>query len=123
MIYEAPPETITVGSWVTTPSDVRALKVRVNPYVWALDRTVLDCRTLDGATRLGWQAFSSAWRTYYDGDDSWLHASAQLDQGRTFEHDLQRWQDMIAGLSCTLPTPRLEDPPPPAPDDHGGEQN
>jgi hypothetical protein len=96
-----------------TPSDVRDLKNRLDPYVRALDESVAACASLPQGVRDGWTAFSKAWRSYYDEDDSWWHTAAQMDQGEAYESDIQRWQQMIAGYKCApdapVPTPTGDD--------------
>jgi hypothetical protein len=83
-----------------TPSDVRDLKNRTDPFVRALDVAVASCAGLPDDVRIGWQAFSKAWRSYYDEEDSWLHTAAQMDQGEKYEEDLAHWQERLAGLHC-----------------------
>ncbi len=90
-----------------TPSDVRALKTRVDPFVRALDGSVASCGTLPPQTRAGWEGFSSAWRSYVVEDDSWLHTAAQMDQGEAYEQDLAHWQDLLAQSKCGTSTPRI----------------
>jgi hypothetical protein len=95
-----------------TPSDVRDLKNRLDPFVRSLDQSVTDCKALPQGVADGWSAFSKAWRTYFDEDDSWWHTAAQMDQGEAYESDVQRWQAMIAGYKCAvdapLPTPTAD---------------
>ena len=93
---------------------MRALKNRVDPFVVALDQSVANCTTLPEGVRTGWQAFSKAWRSYVDEDDSWLHTAAQMDQGEAYEQDIARWQGMIATYKCA------PDAPPLTPTDPGG---
>jgi hypothetical protein len=95
-----------------TPSDVRDLKNRLDPFVRSLDQSATDCKALPQGVADGWSAFSKAWRTYFDEDDSWWHTAAQMDQGEAYESDVQRWQAMIAGYKCAvdapLPTPTAD---------------
>jgi hypothetical protein len=103
-------KTIAVGGVLprfVTPSDVRALKTRVDPFVRAMDQAVAACATVPQATREGWGAFSAAWRTYFAEDDSWLHTAAQMDQGEAYEQDLAHWQDLLAQSKCGTATPRV----------------
>jgi hypothetical protein len=97
-----------------TPADVRDLKTRVDPFVRALDQGVADCKTLPNGVRTGWLAFSKAWRTYFDEEDSWWHTAAQMDQGEAYEQDLAKWQQMIAQYKCA------PDAPPITPEDGAG---
>ncbi len=100
-----------------TPSDVRDLKNRIDPYVRALDASVAACQGLPQSVADGWTAFSKAWRSYYDEEDSWWHTAAQMDQGEAYESDVQRWQQMLAGYKCA------PDAPPITPEDGGGDGN
>jgi hypothetical protein len=99
-----------------TPSDVRDLKNRLDPYVRALDESVAACASLPQGVRDGWAAFSKAWRSYFDEEDSWWHTAAQMDQGEAYEGDVQRWQQMLAGYKCAPDAP----PPTPTADDSTG---
>jgi hypothetical protein len=112
---------MTVGGILprfVTPSDVRALKTRVDPFVRAMDRSVAECAALAAETRAGWEAFSLAWRAYVDEEDSWLHTAAQMDQGEAYEQDLAHWQDVLGHSKCGTSTPRITPTNPPStPDD------
>jgi hypothetical protein len=102
-----------------TPADVRDLKTRVDAFVRGTDQAVADCSALPAGVRTGWEAFSKAWRAYFDEEDSWWHTAAQMDQGEAYERDLARWQDTIAQFRCSDAPPRVTpstDPPPPASD-------
>jgi hypothetical protein len=104
------PQSIEVGGILpkfVTPSDVRALKTRVDPFVVALDQSVADCKTIPDGVRSAWQAFSKAWRSFVDEDDSWLHTAAQMDQGEAYEQDIARWQGMIATYKCAPDAPPI----------------
>ena len=106
-----PASSMTVAGGVlprfVTPTDVRDLKNRIDPFVRALDQSVLDCKPLPDAVRNGWQAFSKAWRGFFDEDDSWLHTAAQMDQGEAYQTDLARWQDMINTYRCAPGAPAI----------------
>jgi hypothetical protein len=119
MYPDAPvPRSIEVGRILpkfVTPSDVRDLKGRLDPFVRALDQSVADCKGLPDGVRNGWLAFSKAWRGYFDGEESWLHTAAQMDQGEAYEKDITRWQDMVATYKCAPDAPR------PAPSDGGAD--
>jgi hypothetical protein len=88
-----------------TPADVRDLKNRLDPYVRALDSSVATCKGMPQGVADGWTAFSKAWRSFFEEDESWWHAAAQMDQGEAYESDIQRWQQMIAGYKCTPDAP------------------
>jgi hypothetical protein len=90
-----------------TPADVHDLKVRVDPFVRALDQAVADCKTIPDGPRAGWEAFSKAWRDFFNEEDSWWHTAAQMDQGEAYERDIARWQDWIAQFRCAESAPKL----------------
>jgi hypothetical protein len=92
-----------------TPSDVRDLKNRLDPFVRALDATVAKCPSLDPGVGSAFSDFSKAWRTYFEEDDSWLHSAAQYDTGESYEKSIAEWQQTI-GASCPLPGPKVEPP-------------
>ena len=89
------------------PADVRDLKNRIDPFVRAMDGSVAACATVPDAVRSGWVAFSKAWRTYFNEDDSWFHTAAQMDQGEAYERDLAHWQDWITQFKCAESTPHI----------------
>ena len=95
------------------PSDVRDLKNRIDPFVRGLDASVPACATLGPGVVDTWKAFSAAWRSYFDEDDSWWHTAAQMDQGEAYEQDVQHWQQMMASRKCTSNAPLITpvDPP------------
>jgi hypothetical protein len=99
-----------------TPGDVRDLKNRLDPYVRALDASVSACKALPAGVADGWAGFSKAWRSYFDEEDSWWHAAAQMDQGEAYEADVEHWQQMIAGFKCAPDAPPIT----PTGDDGGG---
>ena len=90
-----------------TPADVRDLKNRIDPYVRALDENVVACVALPQGVRDGWTAFSKAWRSYFDEDDSWWHTAAQMDQAESYECDVRRWQTLLAQQKCAPDAPPL----------------
>ena len=90
-----------------TPTDVRDLKNRVDPFVRALDQSVIDCKPVPDALRKAWQDFSKAWRGFFEEDDSWLHTAAQMDQGEAYQSDLARWQTMIGQYNCSPGAPAI----------------
>ena len=102
--------TMEVGRFLpkfVVPADVRDLKNRVDPFVRAMDQSVADCKGLTDAVRTGWEAFSKAWRSYFDEDDSWFHTAAQMDQGEAYEQDLAHWHDWIGQFKCAESVPRI----------------
>jgi hypothetical protein len=96
-----------------TPSDVRDLKNRLDPFVRALDATALKCPSLDPAVQSAWSDFARSWRGYFDEEDSWLHSAAQYDTGESYERSVAEWQRII-GAACPVPGPKVEPPPAPS---------
>ncbi len=114
------PEEMDVGRILprfVTPDDVRDLKNRVDPFVRSLDQAIASCKAVPDGVRGGWQAFSKAWRSYFDEEDSWWHTAAQMDQGEAYERDVAKWQDMLAQYQCAPDAPRI------TPEDGGGDQD
>jgi hypothetical protein len=102
--------TMTVGRILpkfVTPTDVRDLKNRVDPFVLAVDQGAADCAAIPEGARTGWNAFSKAWRSFFTEEDSWWHVAAQMDQGEAYEKDLAHWQDWLAQYKCAGAAPRI----------------
>jgi hypothetical protein len=99
-----------------TPDDVRDLKNRVDPFVRAMDAAVKSCAGAPDDVRTSWQGFSTAWRSYFDEEDSWWHTAAQMDQGEAYEKDLAHWQEFLGKFKCAEDTPRID----PSTDNDGG---
>jgi len=104
----------TILPTYVTNTDVRALKNRLNPFVVALSNDVAACAGIPDATRSAYQSWAAAWTTYYQTEEATIGpfdwgAAAAMDQGETYEKDLQSWQQKIAsgGWNCapTAPLP------------------
>jgi hypothetical protein len=93
-----------------TPSDVRALKTRLDPFVGALDAAIVTCGTADAATRHAWTAFLSSWRTYVASEDHFLTAGAEFNTGCDYETAIAGWQHTIGALACGVAGPSLPEP-------------
>ena len=90
-----------------TPTDVRDLKNRIDPFVVALDANVRDCKTLAPDTAQGWDKFSKAWRAFFAEDESWSHTAAEMDQAEAYECDVSHWQTMLAAQKCAPDAPPI----------------
>ena len=90
-----------------TPSDVRALKNRLDPFVTALDSAVSQCPKVDDATRSAWSAFVASWRSYFAAEDHFLTAGAEFNTGCDYEQTIAGWQRAIGALACGVPGPTL----------------
>jgi hypothetical protein len=90
-----------------TPTDVRDLKNRIDPFVRALDTSVGACAGLPTALAQGWSDFSKAWRGFFDEDDSWLHTAAQMDQAEAYQSDVARWQETLSRYACANDIPPI----------------
>jgi len=101
-------------AWIqfVTPSDVRALKTRLDPYVLALDAAVARCPKVDSATRDAWAAFSKSWRSYVDAEDHFLTAGAEFNAGCEYQTAIAGWQQTIGTIACGVPGPALPTPKP-----------
>jgi hypothetical protein len=99
-------------AWIqfVTPSDVRALKQRLDPYVVALDAAVAQCPKIDAATRDTWGAFTKSWRGYFDVEDHFLTAGAEFNNGCEYQSAIARWQQTIGTYACGVPGPALPEP-------------
>ncbi len=93
-----------------TPSDVRSLKGRLDPFVVALDAAVSQCPKIDSSTRAAWTAFSKSWRDYLNAEDHFLTAGAEFNAGCDFQAAIAGWQRTIGALACGVPGPSLPDP-------------
>jgi hypothetical protein len=101
-------------AWIqfVTPSDVRALKQRLDPYVKALDGAVSQCAKVDPATRDAWGSFAQSWRAYFDAEDHFLSAGAEFNNGCEFQSAIAGWQRTIGALACGVAGPSLPEPKP-----------
>jgi hypothetical protein len=97
-----------------TPSDVRDLKNRVDPFVVSTDASVAACAGLPAGVAAGWSEFSKKWRDFYNEDESWFHTAAQMDQAEAYECDLLHWQQTIQANKCATGAPLI------TPEDAGG---
>lgn len=92
-------------------SDVHALKVRLNPYVQSLAADVARCSGIPDNVRQSFQLWASSWAQYFNEEEGFFTSAAEMDQGETYEKDLQAWQQRIAsgGYGCnpSAPTPGL----------------
>jgi hypothetical protein len=91
-----------------TPSDVRDLKTRIDPYVRAMDQSIPSCASVTTDVKASWSTFSSSWRTFFDEEDSWLHTAAQMDQAEAYEVDVSRWQAWFAKQRCATGAPAIQ---------------
>lgn len=105
-----------------TSSDVHDLKMRLNPYVIALDGIVQGCPDMPAPVRDGWEAFSQSWKTFFQQGEGFWTAGAEMDQAEAYQADLQTWQAKISSTTCkidpvtkkALPVSKDILPPPPS---------
>lgn len=108
-----------------TSSDVRDLKMRLNPYVIALDGVVAGCPDMPASVRDGWEAFSRSWKEFLQHGEGFWTAGAEMDEAEAYQADLQTWQQKIASTTCKIdPVTKKPAPPdtkalPPAPSTGG----
>lgn len=101
-------------AWIqfVTPSDVRALKTRLDPFVGALDAAIVTCANVDTATRNAWTAFLRSWRAYVSTEEHFLTAGSEFNTGCEYETTIAGWQHTIGALACGVPGPSLPAPGP-----------
>lgn len=85
-----------------TSSDVHDLKMRLNPYVIALDGIVAGCPDMPAPVRDGWEAFSQSWKTFFQQGEGFWTAGAEMDQAEAYQADLQTWQAKISTTTCKI---------------------
>ncbi len=95
-----------------TPSDVRALKLRLDPYVTALDGAIGACPSVDPTTRSAWTAFATSWRTYFNSEEHWLSSASEFNTGCEYQSAIAGWQRTIGSLACGVPGPTIAEPRP-----------
>ncbi len=100
------------GAWIqfVTPSDVRSLKTRLDPFVGALDASIGTCASVDAPTRNAWAAFLQSWRAYVASEDHFLTAGSEFNAGCEYETTIAGWQRTVGGMACGVPGPSLPDP-------------
>src|SRR5262249_19873764 len=98
-------------AWIqfVTPGDVKALKMRLNPYFLALDSGIAQCPKIDQATRDAWDAFAKGWRDYYGKEEHFLSAGAEHRTGCEYESAIASWQHTIGSYACNVAGPALPD--------------
>ena len=97
-----------------TPSDVRALKTRLDPFVTALDGAVAQCPKADPGTREAWAAFARSWRAYVASEDHFLTAGAEFSNGlRVTSSRSLDGSGRLARSPAAYPAPRSPSRAPP----------
>ncbi len=94
---------------VVWPSDVRALKLRLDPSMRATDAAVATCTALEPGEKQAWQVFYLAWRVWFETPEPLLlGASPQWDNTKRIEAQLADWQAQLR-QKCPIPGPIVED--------------
>jgi len=88
-----------------TPTDVHDFKHQIDPRFRSVDDDVSKCGSIPNASRQAWDDFSKSWRDFYAEEESWFHATAQMDRAETFEEELTDWQKKIEAYHCSLSAP------------------
>lgn len=98
-------------AWIqfVTPSDVKALKMRLSPYFLALDTGIAQCPRITQETRDAWDAFAKGWRAYYGTEEHFLTAGAEHRTGCEYEAAIASWQRTIGSYACGVAGPALPD--------------
>jgi hypothetical protein len=97
-----------------TSSDVRDLKNRLNPTVEALNALVAGCPDMPEVLVTGWHAFALSWKNFFDKEEGFWTAGAEMDQAEAYQADLQQWQDKLSKAPCKGSAPSPYAPPPPS---------
>lgn len=97
-----------------TSSDVRDLKLRLNPTVEALDLMVSECPDMPDVLKRGWEQFSISWKTFLQQDESYWSAGAEMDQAEAFQADIQTWSAKLSAAPCKAGKPSEYAPPAPS---------
>jgi hypothetical protein len=97
-----------------TSSDVHDLKLRLDPYVIALDKVVAECPDMPAPIADGWRAFSRSWRDFFMKEEGFWTAGAEMDQAEAYQADLQMWTDKISRSTCKAGKPSAALPPAPS---------
>ena len=95
------------------PSDVRALKDRLNPFVASLDASIASCATVSAAKRASWADWRKAWAGFFAASEGFWSAGAEMDQGEAYEIDFRAWRDFMIAQRCAAdaPAPTKTDAP------------
>lgn len=108
---------------ITQPSDIDALKTRVDPDFRATNATAHGsfCN-LPPEERKAWDDFYKSWRTYCDTPTNqqifqfdWtglfnVGAGGVYEEGQQYESRLHDWQQKLAAEGCQGNAPWLDDP-------------
>jgi hypothetical protein len=97
-----------------TSSDVRDLKIRLNPSVEALDKLVADCPEMPAVLVAGWNAFSVSWKVFLQTPEGFWTAGAEMDQAEAYQADIQSWNEKLTKAPCKGGAPSPYAPPPPS---------
>jgi len=101
----------TIGLLFSWPSDVRDLKLRIDPSMAATDAAVSSCSTLEPGARKAWKDFHASWLVFRNQGEGWFGSAAQYDEGLIWQKQLGEWQTEVRKL-CAIPGPQVstEDP-------------
>jgi hypothetical protein len=97
-----------------TDSDVRDLKLRLNPTVEALDLMVSECPDMPDVLKRGWEQFSISWKAFLQQSESFWSAGAEMDQAEAFQADIQTWSAKLSAAPCKAGKPSEYAPPAPS---------
>lgn len=99
-------------AWIqfVTPSDVRAIKTRLDPFVASLDGAISECPKVDSATREAWAGFITSWRTFVSSEEHFLTAASEFNMGCEYQSAIARWQRTLGTFACGVPGPSLPEP-------------
>ena len=94
---------------VVWPSDVRELKLRIDPSMVSTDAAVKSCTTISDGEREAWGLFYAAWRVWFAAPEPWIFgASVDWDNTKALEAQLAGWQEQLR-QKCNVPGPIVQD--------------
>ena len=85
---------------VIYPSDVIAIKNRLDSSVVGWDNKVRSCKELPDDVREKWQRDSKTWRDFFNEDVGIWHLGGQMDHAEIWERDLLTWQKTFDAYPC-----------------------
>ena len=99
---------ITLGKW---PSDVDALKARIDSFAVSTDLTVQACKTLSVTDRAAWAKFFAEWSTFAAKKTPLFGSANEWVTACSYSNTIGDWREKIA-KSCSLsgPTTTTADP-------------
>jgi len=98
---------------VATPSDVRAAKDRLNPYVVQMSAAMASCAAkVPAAMQAAWTAWAANWSKFYLESSSVVTASADMDHVKQSRVELTSFENQLLRVCPSAGIVSLEAEPP-----------